>query len=550
MDDQNLLGGAWLVARYGIHLVMPLAVRSRIGGRRTTQVADGIKTETFVEGMRPGANLRGHLTFHLKHEVLHLEMLSRVFDLVDTDELVAWIDDEPSGQYARRAGFMFEWLTGRQLEVRTPISGPYVDVLDDRKLVAASADRSVPNRRWRVRDNLPGSPAFCPIIRKTGDFDQAAAVDIQRLLNELALEFGEDVLMRSAVWMTLRESKSSFAIEGEADQSDRIQRFADVLARRTGQGALPLDQASLALLQSEILGRRTTLQQFGIRQSPVFVGEVVRYQEVVHYVAPPSSDMHAMLEGLAVFWERTQGQSAVMRSAVVAFGFVYIHPLADGNGRVHRFLINDALRRDGVVKEPMILPVSSLINSDSSERRAYDRILDAISRPLMGAVTGRYEFAATQTTHPDGIRSNFVFKGDDIVRPVWRYLDLTRHVVYLADVLARTVREEMREESRYMRSHAQARTAIKDIAEMPDMQIDRVIRSVEAHQGKLSNVLLKEIPLLAEPGIWDAIVQAIARAFGETPSGDVAGKYPPGHGRVGANPQGASGSRWTKAPSG
>ena len=166
--------------------------------------------------------------------------------------------------------------------MQVSIAGPYVDVLDDRKLVAASPDQSLPNRRWRVRDNLPGSAAFCPIIRKTSAVEEAAAVDLQSLLNDLALEFGEDVLMRSAVWMTLRESKSSFAIEGEADQLGRIQRFADVLARRTGEGALPLGDAALAQLQSEILGRRTTLQQFGIRQSPVFVGEVLRYQEVVH----------------------------------------------------------------------------------------------------------------------------------------------------------------------------------------------------------------------------------------------------------------------------
>lgn len=513
MENQNLLGGAWLVAHYGIELVMPLAVLSRVGGRRTTQLVNGIKTETFVEGMRPSANLRGHLTFHLKHEVLHLEMLCRLFERVDAAELVSWIDDEPSGQYARKAGFLYEWLTGRELGVRARVAGPYVDVLDGRKLVAASPDKSVPNRRWRVRDNLPGSPAFCPIVRKTRDFDGAVAVDVQGLLNELTLEFGEDVLMRSAVWMTLRESKSSFAIEGEADQSDRIQRFADVLARRTGEGALPLSEASLAQLQSEILGRRTTLQQFGIRQSPVFVGEVVRYQEVVHYVAPPAGDMQAMLDGMTVFWDRTQGQSAVMRSAVMAFGFVYIHPLADGNGRVHRFLINDVLRRDGVVQDPMILPVSSLITSDAAERRAYDRILDTISRPLMGVLTGAYAFASAQTTYPDGIRSNFVFRGDAIARPVWRYLDLTRHVVYLADVLARTIRDDMRAESRYLRSHAQARAAIKDIVEVPDMQIDRIIRSVEANQGQLSNVLSKEMPLLTEPGIWGAIVQAVARAF-------------------------------------
>jgi len=222
----------------------------------------------------------------------------------------------------------------------------------------------------------------------------AMAVDVPALIHELTDEFGEALLMRSAVWMALRESKSSFAIEGEADQSDRIQRFASVLSSRTGQGALPLEQASLADLQSDILSQRTTVQKFGIRQSPVFVGEVLRFQEIVHYVAPPAEDMHAMLAGMQTFLERTKGQSAVMRSAVAAFGFVYIHPLADGNGRVHRFLINDLLRRDGAIKDPMILPVSSLISSDAAERRAYDQILDVISRSLMQSIAGFYEFTA------------------------------------------------------------------------------------------------------------------------------------------------------------
>ncbi|WP_308813335.1 Fic family protein [Pseudomonas capeferrum] len=42
--------------------------------------------------------------------------------------------------------------------------------------------------------------------------------------------------------------------------------------------------------------------------------------------------------GLRVFLERAEGQSRVMRSAIAAFGFVYIHPLADGNGRVRNHL--------------------------------------------------------------------------------------------------------------------------------------------------------------------------------------------------------------------
>lgn len=519
-EKRDLVGGAWLAAEYGIEPVMPLSVISRIGGRRATRVADDVTTEIHVESMRPASTLRGHLTFHLKHEAPHLELLSRLFEQIDPQELAAWVADEPSGQYARRAGFLYEFLTGRELAISTEIAGGYVDAIDDQKLVAASRDQAVPSRRWRVRDNMPGARAFCPVIRKTGESLKSMALDVAALIQGLAVEFGDELLIRSAIWMTLRESKSSFMIEGEADQSDRIQRFADVLARRTGQGSWPVDQTSLAELQSEILGKRTTLQQFGIRRSPVFVGEVVRHQEVVHYVAPPAADVAAMLEGLATFLERTRGQSAVMRSAVAAFGFVYIHPLADGNGRMHRFLINDILRRDGAVKEPMILPVSASITSGQAERRAYDRILDQISRPFMRSVAGFYEFAATPATYPDGIRSNFVFRGDVSARHAWRLMDLTPHVIYLSRILERTIHEDMREESRYLRSHARARQAIKDIVEMPDMQIDRVIRSARVNHGRLTHALAGELPVLQERGVWDAIMRVIRDAFQSGLAGD------------------------------
>lgn len=45
------------------------------------------------------------------------------------------------------------------------------------------------------------------------------------------------------------------------------------------------------------------------------------------------------------------------------------------------------------------------------------------------------------------------------------------------------------------------------------MQIDRVIRSVEVNQGRLSNALAEEIPALQADGIWEAIRQAITHAF-------------------------------------
>lgn len=97
------------------------------------------------------------------------------------------------------------------------------------------------------------------MLVKTEAFIQAAELGIATMVEKLNDEFGQDLLMRASVWMTLRESKASFAIEGEGRELKRIERFADVMARRTGEGDIPLDPARLVELQREILGSRTVI---------------------------------------------------------------------------------------------------------------------------------------------------------------------------------------------------------------------------------------------------------------------------------------------------
>lgn len=502
---------------------------SQAGSRRATQVQDGFRLETFPESMRPEGEFIAHLQFHLRHEIPHMEFLARLFRAVGPDQLQTWILNAPTGQYARRAAFLYEWLTGEELHAPENLAGNYVDAINSAELLAATPDRAARVTKWRVSDNLPGTRFFCPTVVLTDTVRAAAERDVRALFGELTEEFGAELLQRAAAWMTLRESKASFTIEGEADRATRIQRFADVMARRTGQGAQPFTDMALAELQQEILGPMTTVTRPGIRQSPVFVGETVRYHEVVHYVAPPASDLQDMLNGLQVFLERTQGQSAVLRSVVAAFAFVYIHPMADGNGRVHRFLINDLLRRDGVIPDPVILPVSAVITADAGERRAYDQVLDKVSRPLMEAIREKVEFGQIQTSYPDGVTSNFMFGDHNLARPTWRYPDLGPHVVYMSKVIARTITEQMREESKYLRGHHRAREAIKEIVEMPDHQADRLLRSMEQNDGKLSNALAKEMPVLAQPGVWELLSDAVNQSFttDEPLDNSVIGQYRP-----------------------
>jgi len=281
------------------------------------------------------------------------------------------------------------------------------------------------------------------------------------------------------------------------------------MARHTGQGDCPLTGPALAALQQDILGETTSLLQFGCRQSPVFVGESVRYQEIIHYIAPPPEDIDAMLAGLRRFLEQTSGTSPILRAAVISFGFVYLHPLADGNGRVHRFLINDILRRDGLVPDPLILPISAVLTDDPTERRRYDQLLDSISKPLMAACRHLISFTPQRARYPDGIESNIDFTGIDLARPLWRYPDLAPHALFLAELIKRSVTEQLHTESRYLRAYHRTRAAVKEIVEMPNAQIDRVLRVIEQNNGQLSNALTKELPILQRPGLWDDIVTAV-----------------------------------------
>ena len=116
--------------------------------------------------------------------------------------------------------------------------------------------------------------------------------------------FGADILMRTASWLTFKESRASFLIEKEADQGDRIQRFAHVIAQYCGQLEDPLSDASLHTIQQGILGQDAL--GLGLRRSPVFVGQSTMREDIVHYIAPHYDDVPRFMNGLKVFEQATR----------------------------------------------------------------------------------------------------------------------------------------------------------------------------------------------------------------------------------------------------
>ena len=95
-SPRDPIGGAWIAREYGVELVQPLHVRSEIGPRRHTAHHADHRREVHQEQMRPDSNVPAHLTFLLKHEGAHLELLVRLFERVDPNVLAAWArSDDP-----------------------------------------------------------------------------------------------------------------------------------------------------------------------------------------------------------------------------------------------------------------------------------------------------------------------------------------------------------------------------------------------------------------------------------------------------------------------
>ncbi|MFZ6723294.1 Fic family protein [Undibacterium sp. Ji49W] len=505
------VGGKWLVEKYQIKLAQRLRVESLIRKSRKTSSSEGFTAQEFPEGFRPAETLAGQLTFMFKHEEMHFELLSRLFDAIDHTELEEWIKSESTGAYARRAGFFFEWFTDRHLNVDDLSQGNYIDAIDSSAYFSAPHPASV--KRWRVRNNLPGTRYFCPLINITDKVQAAQDYDCAAALTGLETQFGAELLLKSSVWLTIKESRASFEIEHEENREDRIKRFAVVMESRCGELANPLSLLDLESLQAEILGENALA--YGVRQSPVFVGHSVGYREVLDYIAPHWENAPAMLGGLSDTLSITQGASPIVRATIASFGFVYIHPMADGNGRISRFLVNDILRRDGAVPKPFILPISATITHSTTARVGYDQSLEAFSKDLMKAYAEHFSFGKSET-YGDGIESNFHFSAYDHALAAWRYPNLTSQVEYMGNVIRQTIEEEMLNEALYMRNIHRARRAVKRIIEGPDATIDRIISSIWTNKA-VSNKLRKQFSIFEDEEKSSKIVQVVLQAFRTDP---------------------------------
>lgn len=503
-------GYNWLSRAYGVKPVQPFRITSSIGKGRAARSNSGFVVNTYSPTYEPEPSLRGHLVFALKYEGVDLDFLSRLFAVTGAAPILEWIRDEPLGKYARRCGFLYEWLTGTELQGVGDAGGNYVDLLDSGLYLVATKPEKV--RRWRINNNLPGTRDFCPMV-VTADVGSVEPETLRGEIDGLIRECGCRAIGRAADWLTIKESRASFVIESEGQEEERIHRLANAMRDQCGQIKSALSDEGVLEIQRAVMGDKLVGARLGARQSPVFVGHTSSGgKPTIDYLAPHHDDVPKMMAGLRAYEERTRGQNPLLRAAALSFGFVYIHPLGDGNGRLSRFLINDLLRRDGFLPAPIVLPISAVISENAVSRQQYDAALERLSRPLMGAILDLCEFGA-MVEYPDGVKSNLHVADWSRGSGTWRYADLTPQARYLVEVIQDSIRRDLKNEAQYLYRYGAALESLKEVIEARDEDYGKIIHSISKEKG-VSSELRKTYPeIFEDPRLAARIERGILSAF-------------------------------------
>ena len=487
------VGYAALIERYG--LAVPLPVRlSAIAGRHHPASTDAWLMQTPRH--QPAEGLASQLTYAFRYEGIDLAVLFALFTAIGGDEVAAIVRAAPTGTFARRAWFLFEWLTGAELDVPDPGKVKLVPVLDPSMQYALSS--ATPSTRHKVANNLPGTPAFCPLVRRTATMRAFEAKELAARAREQVGRVHPALVARAAAFMLLADSKSSFAIEGEQPSGTRAARWGSAIAEA---GSRELSLAELDRLQRIVIGDARFVR-LGLREEGGFVGVHDRDSNVPipEHISARHEDLPALVAGLTEFASRAaaDGLDPVVAAASLAFGFVYIHPYVDGNGRLHRWLVHHALAAAEFNPPGLVFPVSAAILRHID---AYRAVLESYSRPLLPLI----EWQPTAEGNVEVLSDTAAF---------YRYFDATAHAEFLYTRVEQTIEQDLPAEVRFLQSFDAFAQAVQQIVDMPMGRVELLQKFLAQGNGALSQRARgREFAALSEAEVALA-ERAYADAFG------------------------------------
>lgn len=423
--------------------------------------------QVFTKRHKPKNDVLNHVVFALKYEGIDLLILKTTFQLLEKNTIEEAVMEMPTSQYFRKIWFLYEWLFNIKLNIPDLKKGTYVDVLNPELQYAGPVTNS---GRHRVKNNLPGTPEFCPLIRKTEKLENFINSRLDEAIHKGLNDRDKDIIRRTAAFLLLKDSKASFAIEGEIPPNMRARNWGKAIGL-AGKKALTL--AEIERLQHIVIGSKK-LKRMGFRTEEGFIGEHDRetFKPLPDHISAKADDLDSLMNG----WLKTNNllqnsrYDPVLTAAIIAFGFVFIHPLSDGNGRIHRYLIHHVLTWMGFVKREIIFPVSAAILNRISD---YQEVLEDFSLP-------RIDLIEWESTPDHNIR--ILNETADL----YRYFDLTTQAEFLYECVEETINKIIPAEIDYLEKYDRLTNAINAFINLPNSKVDLLIKFLDQNNGRIS----------------------------------------------------------------
>jgi Fic family protein len=417
---------------------------------------------------QPEENLYAHLVFALKYEGVNLLFFKKLFEKLQPTDIEEWIVREPQSQYSRRIWFLYEWLLQKSLQVPDLREGNYVPLLDEKQQYASP--KCINSNRHRIKNNLPGNVNFCPLIHKTAKLERYIAENLADKTSVAISGVHKDILLRTSAFLLLKDSKASFTIEGENPTQNRAVRWGKAIGQA---GSKPLSKEELLRLQQIVIDDNRFVQM-GYRTEGGFIGEHDRStgEPIPEHISARWQDIETLMGGLLESARQMESASfnPVLIAALIAFGFVYIHPFVDGNGRLHRYLIHHILATMKFTPQGIIFPVSAAILERISD---YRKVLETYSHSILDFI----QWKKTPKNNVEVLNDTLDY---------YRYFDATVQTEFLFECVDYTIHTIIPDEVSYLQKYDAMKGWLDDRFQMPDKTIALLIRFLDQNKGKFS----------------------------------------------------------------
>lgn len=464
-EQGTLVGYGAIIEAYKLPVPLP-DVLSLISSKKRQYKKE--QWQVFTPRHLPEDNLYKNLVFALKYEGVNLLVLKQLFTKLSTANAKMLFQIEPLGQYSRKLWFLYEWLLNKKLSIPDLLTGNYVQLLDDKLQFAVS--NGIKSSRHRIVNNLPGTREFCPLIRRTEKLDKLIASDLSEQKNLYLKSIHKDIMQRASAFLLLKDSKASFSIEGEIPKAKRAARWANAIGQ-AGVNDLTIEE--LLRLQQVVIENNRFIEM-GLRKQGGFVGQHDRIssEPLPEHVSARWQDLDRLLNGLIVSNNLLLKSDfeAVLSATIIAFGFVFIHPFQDGNGRIHRYLIHHMLAKKGFSHQGIIFPISASILDSIHD---YRKVLEHYSKPLLNFIEWK-----------EAIDHNIEVLNETV--DYYRFFDATIQAEFLYNCVNDTLNNIIPNEVNYLKNYDEFKWFLDNEFEMPDKMVAMLVGFLDQNNGNIS----------------------------------------------------------------